>query len=223
MGLISAKCTQCGAALSVDESQEAAICEYCQMPFIVEKAIRQYNIESIHIHTDATSHARDFRILAGVLTEYQGAATEVIIPDGIVKIAPEVFAELDTITSVSIPEGVAIIGEKARSGHGTFRGCAGLKTVNIPDSVDFIMPGTFHGCTNLVEVLVSDEKLFSLGFYGIYDIFCYLPPTPPPCFDSLVMRVKQESKRRGVCWQCKATLSLKKNGKCRGCGSKGQM
>lgn len=41
-----ALCTQCGAKLLVDESKEAAICEYCGTPFIVEKAIHNYNISS---------------------------------------------------------------------------------------------------------------------------------------------------------------------------------
>ena len=39
MPLVAAKCTSCGAALTVDNSKEAAICEFCGTPFIVEKAI----------------------------------------------------------------------------------------------------------------------------------------------------------------------------------------
>lgn len=39
MPLVAAKCTSCGAALTVDNSKEAAICESCGTPFIVEKAI----------------------------------------------------------------------------------------------------------------------------------------------------------------------------------------
>ena len=39
MPLVAAKCTSCGAALTVDNSKDAAICEFCGTPFIVEKAI----------------------------------------------------------------------------------------------------------------------------------------------------------------------------------------
>ena len=39
MPLVAAKCTSCGASLTVDSSKEAAICEFCGTPFIVEKAI----------------------------------------------------------------------------------------------------------------------------------------------------------------------------------------
>lgn len=41
---VQAKCTNCGAALEVDPTQEAAICKFCNTPFIVQKAINNYNI-----------------------------------------------------------------------------------------------------------------------------------------------------------------------------------
>lgn len=43
MALIPAKCTQCGANIEVDVSQEAGICKYCGTAFITEKAINNYN------------------------------------------------------------------------------------------------------------------------------------------------------------------------------------
>lgn len=43
MGLIAAKCTQCGANIEVDDSKEAGICKYCGTAFITEKAIINYN------------------------------------------------------------------------------------------------------------------------------------------------------------------------------------
>lgn len=43
MSLTPAICTQCGAKIEVDNSKDAAICEYCGTPFIVEKAINNYN------------------------------------------------------------------------------------------------------------------------------------------------------------------------------------
>lgn len=50
---IQATCTKCGAALEVDPSQDAAICPYCDTPYVVEKAIQQYNIKNAHIdHVD---------------------------------------------------------------------------------------------------------------------------------------------------------------------------
>ncbi len=39
MPFVPAKCTNCGASLTVDNTKEAAVCEFCGTPFIVEKAI----------------------------------------------------------------------------------------------------------------------------------------------------------------------------------------
>ena len=49
---VPAKCTCCGATLDVDPRQEAAVCRYCNTPFIVEKAINNYNVSvsgNIHV------------------------------------------------------------------------------------------------------------------------------------------------------------------------------
>lgn len=51
--LVAAICTQCGAQLDVDPEKEAAVCPYCGTPFIIEKAINNYNIQHAHIdHVD---------------------------------------------------------------------------------------------------------------------------------------------------------------------------
>lgn len=43
MPLVNAKCTNCGAPLQVDNTHDAAVCQYCGSAFIVEKAIQNYN------------------------------------------------------------------------------------------------------------------------------------------------------------------------------------
>ncbi len=51
--LVPAVCTQCGAQLEVDPAQEAAVCKYCNTPFIVAKAINNYNVQNARIeHAD---------------------------------------------------------------------------------------------------------------------------------------------------------------------------
>ena len=54
MGLIAAKCTQCGANIEVDDSKEAGICKYCGTAFITEKAINNYkiNAEKVIVNSD---------------------------------------------------------------------------------------------------------------------------------------------------------------------------
>lgn len=44
MKLVNAKCPNCGANIKVDEEKDASICEFCGTPFIVDKAISNYNI-----------------------------------------------------------------------------------------------------------------------------------------------------------------------------------
>ena len=50
---VPAICTQCGAVLEVDPSQEAAVCKHCNTPFIVQKAINNYTVQHANIeHAD---------------------------------------------------------------------------------------------------------------------------------------------------------------------------
>ena len=44
MPFVQAKCPNCGGLLAVDNSNDAAVCQFCNTPFIVEKAINNYNI-----------------------------------------------------------------------------------------------------------------------------------------------------------------------------------
>lgn len=66
MPLVAAKCTQCGANLQIDNSNEAAICPHCKTPFITEKAItnyktyNNYKIENadVYIHDERSIETR---------------------------------------------------------------------------------------------------------------------------------------------------------------------
>ena len=49
--LVAAKCTNCGGSLTVNPGLEAAICPYCNTPYIVEKAINNYRITNNYIGT----------------------------------------------------------------------------------------------------------------------------------------------------------------------------
>ena len=51
--LVPAICTQCGATLEVDPTCDAAVCKFCNTPFVIEKAINNYNIKYANIeHAD---------------------------------------------------------------------------------------------------------------------------------------------------------------------------
>ena len=53
---VPARCTNCGAELTVDPSQEAAVCKYCDTPFIISKAIQNYNFETNYNTTNNTTN-----------------------------------------------------------------------------------------------------------------------------------------------------------------------
>lgn len=44
MPFVQAKCPNCGGFLAVDSSKDAAVCQFCNTPFIVEKAVNNYNV-----------------------------------------------------------------------------------------------------------------------------------------------------------------------------------
>ncbi|MBR6089097.1 MAG: hypothetical protein IKP86_04125 [Anaerolineaceae bacterium] len=56
--LVAGICPKCGGQLEVDPSQDAAICAYCGTPFVVSKAINNYNVQNAqiehvdHVHVD---------------------------------------------------------------------------------------------------------------------------------------------------------------------------
>lgn len=69
MPLVNAKCTNCGGTLTVDASKEAAICDFCGSPYIVEKAIQNYNyyvtqnIKADNVNVTAKGEAEKERLL----------------------------------------------------------------------------------------------------------------------------------------------------------------
>lgn len=54
MPLVKAQCPNCGGSLEVDKSLEAALCPYCNTPYIVEKAINNYNTYVVHQYDSGT-------------------------------------------------------------------------------------------------------------------------------------------------------------------------
>ena len=101
----------------------------------------------------------EFEIDGTTLIRYTGNKPQVLIPEGVISIGEEAFADCKSLASVTIPDSVTSIGEAA------FVGCDSLTSVTIPDGVTSIGDNAFVGCTSLTSVTIPDS-VTSIGDYA---------------------------------------------------------
>ena len=112
---------------------------------------------------DSTSaNENDFVIEDGVLIEYIGQGSDVVIPDSVTSIGYKAFKECTSLTSVTISDSVTQIG------FGAFDSCSNLTSVTIPDSVISIESYAFRGCFRLESVVIPNSvtKIADWTFHG---------------------------------------------------------
>jgi len=103
---------------------------------------------------------KDFIIEDGVLKEYVGSESRVVVPEGITKIGSEAFACLD-VEEVILPIGVKTLGS------GIFRACHSLKRIEIPEGVTVLPWSAFAYCDALEELILPDT--IRKYEYGCFD------------------------------------------------------
>ena len=149
MSIVAATCTNCGANVNVESTKDAAICQYCGTPFIVEKAIHNYQVMNnisgsvVNIYGN---NPRDFEIRAGTLVKYNGASTQVEIPNEIVIIGANAFSNCKALASTSFPNGLKEIES------GAFSGCVSLSNISLPNGLTIIGDYAFSHCSSLTSV-----------------------------------------------------------------------
>lgn len=154
MPIISLKCPNCGANLSVNSDAKISVCDYCGTSFNVNDTIIKnynaiFNTDIVNIYTTEKDlkSKKDFKILAGTLLAYYGEKTEVVIPEGVIAISKNVFSSM-CITKVVFPSTLRIVGEKA------FSGCHHLEEVIINDGLEKIQDGAFQDCLKLKNIYI---------------------------------------------------------------------
>lgn len=95
---------------------------------------------------------------------YHGSSKDIVIPShyngySVTQIASEAFQK-QPITSVSLPETITLIGERA------FFECSYLYSINIPNSVTEIKEGAFMNCTSLQSITLPTPIIGKSTFYN---------------------------------------------------------
>ena len=132
----------------------------------------------------------DFLISGGVLVQYRGTDTEIVIPDGVRVIAAECFQGADTLEKVTFPESLTDIGEAA------FEGCGKLSEIVWKNGLLTIGDRAFSGCA-LTEVTIPGT-LQSLGLGAFDDDVSreYLGKQPARTHETSAERLSNEAYRR---------------------------
>lgn len=95
--------------------------------------------------TGVVTENGDFLMRGSTVVGYTGEGGEITIPDGTRAIDAKAFAGNTTITGVTMPESLLMIGKSA------FADCTALEQVSpaLPDTLRLILPDAFSGCSSL--------------------------------------------------------------------------
>ena len=125
-----------------------------------------------------------------IVASYEGSDTDVVIPNYIgtakvIGIDREVFADKDSITSVTLSKFTNYIGP------GTFRDCINIANINLNESaVEVIKEEAFRGCTSLTEYTIS-EKATYIGA----NAFCECPAEISFAPNAIIERIENSAFR----------------------------
>ena len=99
---------------------------------------KQKNSDGLIIVNDILLDGQDF------------TGEELIVPDGVRRIADNAFAQNKNIKSVVIPDTVNYIGAEC------FSFCSALESVTLPDSLADLGYSTFNGCKSLTDISIPE-------------------------------------------------------------------
>ena len=95
----------------------------------------------------------DFIIVHGQLLKYKGSAENVVIPEGVVRIAFRAFEDNENIKTGICPSTLKLIDVCA------FSGCTNLRNITLNDDLECIAHLVFEGCVKLKEILLPRRHM----------------------------------------------------------------
>ena len=108
---------------------------------------------------DGTSHTHSGYIFGSYNSARVPASLKNIVITGGTSIGSSAFRGCSGLTSITIPDSVTSIGNDA------FHGCSGLTSITIPEGVTSIGSDAFRGCSSLTSVTIGDS-VTSIGTYA---------------------------------------------------------
>ena len=112
----------------------------------VPKPVKQESKSNIE---DSIPVSGDFVVFRGILKQYTGKDSEVVIPETVTKIGERAFKDNKKLKAVTLHDGIV------RIDGGAFWSCTSLQSIVIPDGVAKIDWGTFNECSALKEVTIG--------------------------------------------------------------------
>ncbi len=102
----------------------------------------------------------EFEIEDNVLISYNGTASNVVVPDGVIAIGEWAFSNKTFIQTVLLPDTVETIGSNA------FYNCTGLTEINFPEGLTMIDDWAFGNCG--LTTINFPTTLDSIGDFAFY-------------------------------------------------------
>ncbi len=118
-----------------------------------------------------------------ILTDYLGNETNLVLPDNYMEqsyhIGYAAFRGCSGLTSIEMPNSVTSIG------YAAFRGCSGLTSIEIPNSVTSIGDYAFYECSGLKSMTIGTGVLSIGAYQSTPKKVIWLTNTPPKGWSNL--------------------------------------
>ncbi|MDD4291727.1 MAG: leucine-rich repeat protein [Clostridia bacterium] len=125
---------------------------------VVSYSSKDCDIEDKAYDAYADEDENGFVVVNGVLTAYNGAGGDIVVPEGVKEIAASVFRDNSDITGIYIPDGCIKINGSV------FYRTINLRTIRLPITLTTLGASNFSGCIQLAEINFEEcVNLSSLG------------------------------------------------------------